>query len=142
MNRVSARWKQPPRVGWGERWADAVALENPRGSPPRSRRSAARRNLLRWAVAFAATSDGVKPAALGVLLRVLDGSPRLGLYDANEKTRAELRVFEDHSPGLSLFDANGKPRARLVLLPDGRAGLGLYDANGVSFCTTPIKRTP
>jgi hypothetical protein len=103
-----------------------------------------------------ADKDGTVRAALGMV----DGSPRLELYekggmrrvwvgvdrsgmpavllgDDSGRTRASLHVQLEGSPALTLADKEGKLRAVLVLEADGAPGLRLNDRDENAIWQAP-----
>ncbi|MEW4567972.1 hypothetical protein AB1L88_08910 [Tautonia sp. JC769] len=60
-----------------------------------------------------------------------DGTPGLGLFDADGRLRLSLDLGADGSSGVNLYDSDGGPqRAALAVRPDGTPGLGLFDERG------------
>lgn len=68
-----------------------------------------------------------------------DGSPVLGLLDANGRARVWLASLgEDGSPSLGVSDAAGTPRASLHSAgEDGSPGVSLYDSDGKAIYSLP-----
>ena len=71
----------------------------------------------------------------------LHGNPGLALFDKDGEARAHLIVFADGSPSLAFFDRAGKVRAMLGTHADGSPGLRLADKDGKTRATLGVTTT-
>ena len=66
-----------------------------------------------------------------------DGTPGLGLADAEGEVRAVVRVDEEGSPSVELRNEAEKTRATLELRDDGSGVVRLFDKDGAVVWEAP-----
>ena len=59
-----------------------------------------------------------------------DGTPGIGLFDADRTPRLSMDMAADETTGVNIYGPGGVLRAAMAIRPDGTPGLGLFDESG------------